>query len=97
MNVNVPTPMCDRLAGVAGKVSTIRDFLEWLGDRGIVLATWETTRNGNDRLTRISSGDLPFQAFGIDPVELDRERRALLNVSRCAKATAFSEPADFDA
>lgn len=82
MKVEIETPMCDRLASVAEKVAVVRDFMGWLDDRGIVLATWEVTRLGNDRLTRIPSSDLAFQAFGIDPAELDRERRSLLDEVR---------------
>lgn len=97
MKVEIPTSMCDKLAEVAEKVSTIREFLEWLSARGVVLATFETTPNGWERLTVVASSDLPFRFFEIDEAELDAERRALLDATRRAAGIETEKPEDFQA
>ncbi len=97
MKIEVETPMLERLESVSEKVSTIREFLEWLSERGIVLAAWQTTPNGWQQLTVLSSREFPFRFFEIDESKLDAERRALLDATRRAAGLTNDKPEDFEA
>lgn len=88
----IPTPMCDRLAASSAEREAILRFLDWCGERNLVLA--ELTDSGRSSLIYPGPGtDIVFRYLGIDVAELDRERRALLDASRERAAAQRQESA----
>lgn len=76
-------PQCALHATTRATRSTIEEFIEWLGDQGITLCTHEPTHfalnGGTYYQTMQRPEDLASDFVGIDRVELENERRALLD------------------
>lgn len=77
------TPQADRLSEVSEEMDTIRQFLDHLVSQRIHLAQ---ASSESGRLYPISTStridDLLYEYYGIDPVALEQERRALLEQAR---------------
>lgn len=78
------TPQADRLSEVSEEMDTIRQFVDWLGERHIGLAITDPDAGRMRRSPFLT--DLLNLYYGIDPVALEQERRALL-----AQARALSD------
>lgn len=75
VTVTIPTPACAKLALVADDSQKIGVFLDWLEERGIVLAHYD-----EDDLERVFTRkeDLLAEYFDVDLKAVERERRAIL-------------------
>lgn len=70
-------PECEKLAALRNERSTICDFLEWLGERGMFLCRYENDSQLPWPISA-SADELAMKYLGIDPVKLEQERRAML-------------------
>lgn len=63
---------------------TIGEFLDWLNEKEILLSTYIKFKNYAERLAPIPKNrqELLDEYFDIDPVQLDKERRELLEQAR---------------
>lgn len=75
------TSECDKLAAAAGERRALCDFLEWAGSQGIFLAHYQHIaeyRNPQLAVVPEQADQIVLRYLNIDPVALERERRALL-------------------
>lgn len=91
-------PECDKLVSKTEEWNIIYPFMEWLGEQGLFLARHETEEEtrakgnvGKDGSVWLFPypiaagkriGVLLYEYFDVDPAELERERRALLESLR---------------
>lgn len=80
------TPQCDRLSEVSEEMDTIRQFVDWLAEQGIHLAETSVV-SGCSYPVLVTVDYLLNQYYGIDPVALEQERRALLEQARTLSET----------
>lgn len=77
-----PRPNCERLSRRAKDTQVIKDFLDFCEESGVqLMESYREARIGIIS-TPISEGqlqDLMYQFIDVDPVELDNERRRLLD------------------
>lgn len=66
------TPNCDKLAAFSAERSAILEFIEFAESRGFRVYT--DRRQASER----EIDHLFYEMIGVDPVELERERRAIL-------------------
>ena len=83
-----PYPEHTRLHAVVDKSQAIGEFIEWLSGQGYVIAERGTSAADDDRsehrlysLNRTPQSYLA-QYFDIDPVKIEREKRAMLDLIR---------------
>lgn len=81
------TPECDKLAAIADQSQEIGEFLDWLGEQGIRLASY--TQWDEPVLVEISDSfeRLLARYFEIDLDKVDREKWALLKWLRSQHET----------
>lgn len=75
------TSECGKLAAAADERRAICDFLEWAGSQGILLARHQHVaeyRNPQLAVVPEQADQIVLRYLDIDPVALERERRALL-------------------
>lgn len=75
-------PEHEKLGKITDKSQICGEFLDWLrNERGIVLADWSQQ---SDILypVHISTMNLLAEFFGIDPVKIENEKRAMLDETR---------------
>jgi hypothetical protein len=74
-------PECDKMIAVSKESQAIGNFLEWLGEQGILLAEYGTERYHRDQLMpkHISIEKLLAEYFEIDLDKVETERRAMLD------------------
>lgn len=75
------TPQCDRLSEVSEEMDTIRQFVDWMREQGILLGQ-VSTNSGRIYPTGATIDVLLHQYYGIDDAALEQERRALLGQVR---------------
>jgi hypothetical protein len=99
VKIKIDTPECDRLLAVREKSQVIGEFLDWLREKGWVIATGhahdDTCYIDGKRFCGAVEGDLVrvlfntekllAEFFGIDLEKVERERRALLQGCRSAR------------
>lgn len=78
------TPECDKLAAARPQAQVVGDFLTWLQDEGIELATWGENDDGDEALLPLHYNIEPLIAkfLDIDLNKVENERRAILDVIR---------------
>lgn len=78
------TPQCELLSEHYDERMSVNRFIEWLEERGIVLCQREPDlRREFDFVPAAKNADRLFMDYiGIDQVELENERRALLDWQR---------------
>ena len=77
----VDTPTLDRILEIQPQSQAIGEFLEWLKDEGCVLCTYKGGREGYAPVHK-TIDTLLHEFFEIDPMEEEREKRALLEEIR---------------
>lgn len=70
-------PQSNRLADHMDEYNTLREFLDWLGGQGILLARFETSELRPDPI-HDSLDSLALRFLGVDAAKLDKERQDLL-------------------
>lgn len=73
-------PEHERQSLVAGKSQAIGEFLDWLNEQGYAVAEYDQMGNWHPLHRSIESW--LAQYFDIDPVKIDREKRAMLDAMR---------------
>ena len=77
---------CEKLSKRTDEWNHIYPFLEWLQEQGIVLSKYYKDTEGSpyEHLQPISKNieGLLYEYFGVDPEELERERRKVLEKLR---------------
>lgn len=70
-------PECEKLSAVSNERSTLDDFFEWLGSRGMFLCQYV---DGSQRPWPVTASNttLIMQFLEIDKDKLDQERRAMI-------------------
>ena len=81
---DVPTPECDKALKVKNKSQAIGEFLEWLQEKGIRLASYGEERDTRSTLWTIqkSTEVLLAEFFEIDLAAMEQEKRAILAALR---------------
>lgn len=74
-------PMHAKLNALAGTNEVVGDFLTWLNQEGYRICTWVERHERFSPFHRGVEGWIAAY-FGIDAAELDREKRAMLDVVR---------------
>lgn len=75
-------PEHDKLKALGGANQTVGDFIEWLGERDMMIAEYA---NGSELMpVRRSRDDLLAEFFNIDRSVLEAEKRAMLDKFRAA-------------
>ena len=72
------TPQSDKLADQADEYNTIHEFLEYLGNKGIVLARYDEGSSYRPDVIGERHDDLVLEFLGVDAKALDKERNKLL-------------------
>lgn len=76
-------PEHDKLAAVQNEYNTMREFLEWLGERKMSFAEYRESENLSSpqlvSLTPIESEEVIATFFGIDLDTIEEERRTMLD------------------
>jgi hypothetical protein len=82
-------PEHEKLQALGGANQTVGDFIEWLGEQGIYLASYGTG-SYCDELFSIhkSRDDLLASFFEIDRDKLEAEKQAMLDALRSSQAPA---------
>lgn len=78
-------PQCEKYAEVRDKMVEIRNFMEFLSEKKMILAKYGEWPGGNDRILyeqHLDMEALLCEHFGIDPKKLEKERSAMLEVCR---------------
>jgi len=76
-----PFPECEKLARADDKRRAIENFLEFLGDEGLAVCTFNPSEftDGGHWPLRESHHDLVMRYLEIDTVKLEEERRAIID------------------
>lgn len=76
-------PEHDRLALISDKSQAIGEFIDWLQSKGIHLACYYE-EDSRDRLFTVETptNSLLAEFFDIDPIKIEREKRAMLDALR---------------
>jgi hypothetical protein len=77
-------PEHEKMLKIRNQSQAIGEFLEWLENEGIVLAEWE-----GDKLwpSRESISHFLASYFGINPLQLELEKRRMLETIRTQRYT----------
>ena len=75
-------PEHEKLKALNGANQTVGDFIEWLGEQGLVIAKWSD--DGGDYMWPAgkSRDELIAEFFDIDRDKLEEEKREMLNKIR---------------
>ncbi len=79
MKLYPPTPELNKMLAVKNESQEIGNFLEWLGDNGVILAEYRGEELNSYSYT---IEKLLAKYFGIDLVKADDEKRAILESLR---------------
>lgn len=84
-------PEHTKLQALGGKNQVIGQFIEWLEEKGYIIAEWGTDSPDDDRsehrLYPLGRGPQSYIAeyFQIDPAKIEQEKRAMLTEIRAAQ------------
>lgn len=74
-------PTCEKWSEVHERAMLIEEFMRFLGEKKLVLATWGNNEYRPEAL-RYNLQNFIYEFFEIDPVLLEKERRDILENMR---------------
>lgn len=79
-------PEHDKLVALDGSNQTIGDFIEWLNDNRYVICEWQNSGDEERGYYPVHRSPASWisQYFQIDPVKIEQEKRAMLDLIRAA-------------
>lgn len=80
VNIHIETPTLDRMLVIKDESQKVGNFIEWLAEKGYVIARYGSMRNTRDTLMPDyqTTEKRLAEYFGIDLDEAERERLKIL-------------------